>query len=87
MNTEEPEISRILKSDRINLWLTLVSYILLIFVTLFVGFDIYKGIRFRGRCILSKETSNKIATISLVVIWCIFLIITSMRLEEFYNPK
>jgi hypothetical protein len=91
MEQEPPEpekthvvIERVLVSNELNLWLSIVSYCLLIFVTLFVGFDIYKGIKI-GKFVLTKEQSNRIATIILILIWIIMIAVQGLRLRNLSN--
>lgn len=79
------EIERVLKSDKINLILSVMNYVLLIFVTLFIGFGIYGGIKYKGKTYLSPEATNTIATFSLVIIWTIFLAISILKLKAKLN--
>lgn len=78
-------IERVLKSDKVNLILTIISYCLLIFTTFFVGFDLFKGIRVwtpLGWVVVTQKKSNTIATVLLLVVWIIFLSITSLKLKN-----
>lgn len=78
---EEQEIENILIGQKIQSYLGIISYVLLIFITVFIGFDIFKGLQI-GNIKVSQKTLNRIASMGLVCIWIILMTSEIIRLKR-----
>lgn len=72
---EESDLKEIFMSDKLRSILSIISYCLLLFLTIFLGFGLYDKLNIEY--ILSDKNARKISIFLLIIVW-VFLLVSEI---------